>query len=154
MSRATIDTNKDALKKQMDDRKAALEMIDWDGNTPPNSPTTSIPNSIKPPLSTPRTTTRTLSLGDNSKVDSECPKPIPGCQAIKVNTSDITRLRHDLSITKYNNWLSDLKSAFDITPARFPNSRNKIVFATLAFNNQLKTTYNTTNQAHPTIMTH
>src|SRR6266516_62778 len=118
----------------MDDRKAALEMIDWDGNTLPNSPAASIPNSIKPPLSTPRTTTRTLSLGDDSKVDSEYLKPILGCQAIKINASNITRLRHDLSITEYNNWLSDLKSAFNITPVRFPNSRNKIVFIILAFN--------------------
>jgi len=63
-------------------------------------------------------------------------------------------LRYDSNIAQFNNWLQDLKSAFNGDPAKYPTSVQKIILATMTIDEQLKTTYNSTVQAHQAISTH
>lgn len=148
ISGATIDVDKAEFKKQMEERKAALELVDWDGNTRENTPTT---RGSPPPLPS---SSHTLSFDHDSEADSECPVPRPGLKGIKLNPSDITRLRYDSNVAQFNNWLEDLKSAYDGDPAKYPTSRQKIILASMTIDDQLKTTYNSTVRAHPSISTH
>ena len=39
-------------------------------------------------------------------------------QGIKLSASDITMLRYDNKVAPYDDWLADLKSAFDRDPSK------------------------------------
>src|SRR5215471_7563429 len=142
---AMLDIDKTVLKSKMEERKIALDLVDWDGNTRENTPASQAPTSIA---------TRTLSFDPDSEVDSECPDPIPSHKGIKFNPSDITRLRYDSNVAQFNNWLEDLKSAFDGDPSKFYTSHPKIILASMTIDEQLKTTYNSIVKAYPAISTH
>jgi hypothetical protein len=148
-SRAMLGVDKTELMRQMEERKALLEVIDWDGNTRENTPAGSLPPDPPVPSSS-----RTLSFDNDSEADSECPAPLPGVKGIKFNPSDITQLRYDSNVAQFNNWLEDLKSAFDGDPGKYPTSRHKIILASMTIDEQLKTTYNSTVRAHKAISTH
>jgi len=153
---AMLDADKAAVKNQLEDRKASLELIDWDGNTRENTPA---PAERNPPSQTPQTSTishalRALTLNDDSEVDSSCPEPIAGHKGIKFNPSDITKLRYDSNVAQFSNWLEDLNAAFYGDPAKYPTARHKIIFATMTVDEQLKTTFNSVVRAHPAISSH
>jgi hypothetical protein len=146
---AMLDVDKAEFKERMNERKAMLELINWDGNTRENTPIDAGSLSSPQPSNS-----RTLLFNHDSETDSECPKSIPGHKGIKLNPSDITQLRYDSNVAQFNNWLEDLKSAFDGDPAKYPTSRQKIILASMTIDEQLKTTYNSTVQAHPAISHH
>ena len=150
ISRVILNVDKTELKKQMDERKATLELIDQDGNTREN---TLVSSNFTPLLSVP-SNSRTLLFDYDSEADFECPKPSLGLKGIKLNPLDITRLRYDSNVAQFNNWLEDLKLVFDSDPTKYPTSRQKIIFTSITINKQLKTTYNSTIRAHPTISTY
>ena len=88
-------------------RKTDIELVDWDGNTRENTPdNTTASVVLAPPL--PSVSTRTLSLNDDSENDSECPQAPLGYRGIKFNVSDITKLRYNSDVAKYNNWITAL----------------------------------------------
>lgn len=150
ISGAMFNVDKTEFRNQMGERKTTLELINWDGDTRENTPTG--PDSPLPPP--PLSTSRTLSFDVDSEADSECPTLIPGDKGIKFNPSDVTQLRYDSNIAQFNNWLEDLKSAFDGDPAKYPTGRKKVIFASMTIDEQLKTTYNSIVKAHPAISTH
>jgi hypothetical protein len=151
-----LDVDEAQLKEKMEKRKGMLEMVDWDGNTRKNTPETdvgSLPPSLLPLPPAP-TSSHTLSFDDNGETDSDCATPDPGLKGIKFGASDITQLRYDSNVAQFNNWLEDLKSAFDGDPAKYPTSRQKIILASMTIDEQLKTTYNSAVRAHQAIATH
>src|SRR5436190_8584999 len=151
-SGAMLGINKTELKKQIGERKVALELINWDGETRENTPVDH--NSLSTPLPPPPSTSHTLSFDDDSEVDSDCPTPIPGHKGIKLTPSDITQLEYKSNVAQFNNWLADLESAFDGDPAKYPTSRQKIILASMTMDKELKMTYNSTVRAHLAISTH
>ena len=88
------------------------------------------------------------------EIDSDYPTPITGQKGLRFNSSDITKLRYDSNVAQYNNWLIDLKAAFDGDPAKFPTGRHKVILASMTIDEQLKTTYNSAAQAQPAISSH
>jgi len=152
ISGATLDVDQAKFKKKLEERRTALELVNWDGNTPRENTPTSHRHGTPPTI--PSTTIRTLSFEHDSEADSDCPASIPGQKGLKFNPSDISRLRYDSNIAQFNNWLQDLKAAFDGDPAKYSTSRHKIILASMTIDEQLKTTYNSITQAHPAISTH
>ena len=140
VSGAMLDVDKVKFMRLMEDCKAALKLINWDGNTQETTPTSH--GSSMPPLLHP--SSGTLSFDYNSETDSDCPKPLPGLKGIKLNPSDITQLHYDSNIAQFNNWLKDLKLVFDGDLAKYPTNCQKIIFASMTMDEQLKTTYNST----------
>ena len=136
----------------MNKRRTALKAVNWDGDTrenTPNAPNVSIPAFTPPP---PPSTSRTLSLDDDSEIDSDCPQIER--KGVKVSASEITCLKYDSTLTDFNNWLQDLKSAFKLDPSKFPDNEMKVAFASVALDSQLKTTYNSTLATYPAISTY
>ena len=85
--------NKAVLKAKMEECKADMELVNWDGNTRENTPIiTPLATSAFLPLSC------TLSLDNNSKVDSNYPKALLGQRGIKFSTSNITKLYYNSNI--------------------------------------------------------
>jgi hypothetical protein len=152
ISGATLDVEEDKLKEQLEKRKRILELIGWNGDTQKNSLVVPSPSPLPHPLLL--STSRTLSFDYDSEADSECSRPVPGYKGIKFNASDITQLRYDSNVAQFNNWIEDLKSAFDGDPSKYPTSRQKIILASMTIDEQLKTTYNSTVRAHPAISAH
>ncbi len=141
----TIDA--DQLIVQTDRRKKIMQITKWDGNTRETTPeggSTVADTSAS----------RVLSFEEDSEPDSVCARPPPGRKGIKFNASDVTKLHYNSKVAQFTNWLQDLKAAFDGDPAKFPYSRQKIIFATMTLDEQLKTTYNSATQLHPGISTH
>jgi hypothetical protein len=95
-----------------------------------------------------------VSDGDCDGSDSDCPVLIPGDKGIDITPSDIPKLRHNCTLAQYNNWLVDTKSAFEGCPARFHNSRRKVILASLTLDEQLKTIYTYSIQASPILSRH
>ena len=79
---------------------------------------------------------------------------MPGAKGIKISPSDIPTLKYDSTVAQYNNWLTDLKTAFDGDPAKFPTSRQKIILASVTLDEQLKTIYNSATTATPILSRH
>ena len=100
-----------------------MEIVGWDRDTHENTPNavTITPSIVPPPL------TRTFSLNKDSKSNSNCPKAPLGHKGIKFNVTNFTKLSYDNDLTKYNDWLIDLKAAFKGDPMKFPNSGQKII---------------------------
>ena len=82
LSGAMLSIVRAMLKTKMAECKADLELLDWDGNTHENTP-------ISTPLVTPAplSSSCTLSLDNDSKVDSNCPEAPLGQRGIKFNIS-------------------------------------------------------------------
>lgn len=153
ISGALLNVDKTQLKGQLQERKNALELVDWDGNTRENTPNPpSITTSFLSPQ--PPSDSHILSFNDDSEADSDCPQTVAHRKGLKFNVSDITRLRYNSNVAQFNNWLADLKSAFDGDPAKFPTNRHKIILASMTMDAQLKTSYNSIVLAHPTISSH
>ena len=95
-----------------------------------------------------------LSFNDGSEADSDCPQTVAHRKGLKFNVSDITRLCYNSNVAQFNNWLADLRSAFDGDPAKFSTNRHKIILASMTMDEQLKTSYNSIVLAHPTISSH
>jgi len=155
-SGAMLNVNQAELQKQMEDRKALHKIVDWDGNTRENTPTATEPDvpPLNPFTGAASTSSRTLSFEQDSEADSDYPEPPPDHRPIKIAPSDLTKLRYESNITEYNNWLADLRSAFAADPAKYRSGAQRMILASMTFDQQLKTTYNTTVQAHPAITTH
>lgn len=153
ISGALLNVDKTRLKDQLQERKNALELVDWDGDTRENTPN---PPSIATSFLSPRppSDSHILSFNDDSEADSDCPQTVAHRKGLKFNVSDITRLRYNSNVAQFNNWLADLKSAFDGDPAKFPTNRHKIILASMTMDEQLKTSYNSIVLAHPTISSH
>ena len=117
------------------------------GRTPPSITTSFL--SPQPPSDS-----HILSFNDDSEADSDCPQTVAHRKGLKFNVSDITRLRYNSNVAQFNNWLADLKSAFDGDSAKFPTNRHKIILASMTMDEQLKTSYNSIVLAHPTISSH
>src|SRR5437773_2579888 len=127
----------------MNERRANMEMVGWDGDTHENTS-----NAVTTALSiVPLPSTRTLSLNEDSESDSDCPEAPPGHKGIKFNVADLTKLSYDSDVAKYNDWLADLKAAFKGDPAKFPNSGQKIIQASMTLEGQLKSTYHALQDA-------
>ena len=153
ISGALLNVDKSQLKDQLQERKNALELVDWDGDTRENTPNPpSITTSFLSPH--PPSDSHILSFNDDSEADSDCPQTVAHRKGLKFNVSDITRLRYNSNVAQFNNWLADLKSAFDGDPAKFPTNRHKIILASMTMDEQLKTSYNSIVLAHPTISSH
>ena len=153
ISGALLNVDKTRLKDQLQERKNALELVDWDGDTRENTPNPpSITTSFLSPH--PPSDSHILSFNDDSEADSDCPQTVAHRKGLKFNVSDITRLRYNSNVAQFNNWLADLKSAFDGDPAKFPTNRHKIILVSMTMDEQLKTSYNSIVLAHPTISSH
>lgn len=127
----------------MKQRKTSLDLIGWDGESVEDEGNNDTDEDPEP--------SNILNLNDS---DSDCPAPLPGFKGIKISPSDIPKLRYKSTVAQYNNWLVDLKTAFDGDPTKFPTSRQKIILASITLDEQLKTTYNSTTQASPILSRH
>ena len=88
-SRALFDV--DNLASHLAARKAELEALGWNGKSRESSPTrtiAAIPNS--------------LSYDNDGEPDSDCPKPVAGRKGVKIDPSDITKLRPDSDVSEFN----------------------------------------------------
>jgi hypothetical protein len=97
-----LDVDHDAFKTKMDERKASLEIVNWDGDSGPNTPVDN--RSTPPPPPAPTPSSRTLSYDEDSEPDSDCPVPPPGFKGVKTNISTMTPLCHDSDLAQLNNW--------------------------------------------------
>lgn len=59
-----------------------------------------------------------------------------------------------VNVAQFKNWITDLKSAFDADPSKFPTSRQKVILATMTLDETLKTSYNSSSLAFPAISRH
>ena len=145
---ATVDQQR--FHQLLEHRRISLDLIGWDGNSDieQDQPDASVTSTIRTDASI------FLSYDDDDEPDSDCPDSQPGHKGIKFNAADITKLKYNSDVARYRNWLTDLQSAFDGDPARFPESRQKVIFATITLDEQLKTTYNSVILVHPAISHH
>jgi len=128
----------------MKQRKTSLDLIGWDGESDGGND-----------KENGRGNNDTSTLDDNDpSSDSDCPVPLPNFKGIKISPSDIPKLRYNSTVAQYNNWLVDLKTAFDGDPAKFSTSRQKIILASITLDEQLKTTYNSATNASPILSRH
>ena len=127
----------------MKQRKASLDLIGWDGESDGGNDRGNGGNDDTPTAS-----------DSDSTPDSDCPIPLPNSKGIKISLSDIPKLRYNSTVAQYNNWLVDLKTAFDGDPAKFPTSRQTIILASITLDEQLKTTYNSATQASLVLSQH
>ena len=127
----------------MKQRKTSLNLIGWDSESDDSNNRNSERNND------------TL-MADNSNPSSDldCPVPLPNFKGIKISPLDIPKLWYNSTVTQYNNWLVDLKTAFDGDSAKFPTSHQKIILALITLDEQLKTTYNSATQASPILSRH
>jgi hypothetical protein len=154
-SGATLDVDETELGRLVQKRKDALEMFDWDGNTRQNTPAETAGSELSSLAPTvPSSSHAQLSFDYDGEADSECPTPPLGHKGIKLNPSDVTQLRYDSNVAQFNNWLADLKSAFDGDVSKYPTSRQKVIFASMTMDEELKMTYNSIVRVHPAIATH
>jgi hypothetical protein len=144
---ALLSVDKEELAVKLAERKDALALVNWDGETPDNTPPSS-------PSRPPTPTSRTLSFQDDGEPDSDCLTVPASYKGIKINPSDIPQLRYNSNVSQFNNWLVALKSAFRGDPAKFPTSTQKIIFASMTLDEQLQTTYNSSSLIHLPITTH
>src|SRR5436190_14288577 len=113
----------------MKQRKTSLDLIGWDGESDGGND-----------KEKGRGNNDTSTLDDNDpSSDSDCPVPLPNFKGIKISPSDIPKLRYNSTVAQYNNWLVDLKTAFNGDPAKFSTSRQKIILASITLDEQLKT---------------
>src|SRR5436190_15233501 len=136
-------TNQPQFHQLMKQQKTSLDLIGWDGKSDDGNNRNSERNND------------TL-MADNSNPSSnlDCPVPLPNFKGIKISPSDIPKLQYNSTVTQYNNWLVDLKTAFDGDSAKFPTSHQKIILALITLDEQLKTTYNSATQASPILSQH
>src|SRR5438045_9577118 len=127
----------------MKQQKTSLDLIGWDSESDDSNNRNSERNN----------NTLTADNSDPSS-DSDCPVPLPNFKGIKISPSDIPKLRYNSTVAQYNNWLVDLKTAFDGDPAKFPTSHQKIILAAITLDEPLKTTYNSATQASPILARH
>jgi hypothetical protein len=151
ISGALLNVDKTAFEKQLDERKASLELVDWDGNTPPSSP---VNDRLVPPPPTPTARPGTLSYQQDSEDDSDCPVPLPNFKGMKFDLSNLTELHYNSDIARYTNWLADLKRTFKGDPATFPTSSRKVTLGTMTLDDNLMTTYNHIVEVFPAIENH
>ena len=86
--------------------------------------------------------------------DSDCSALLSDYKSIKINTSDISKLAYNSTITQYNNWLTDVKTDFDEDSARFSISHQKIILISIILDKQLKTILNSTVQNNSDLSHH
>ena len=153
-SGAMLDVDETEFRRLVQKRKDTLEMLDWDGNTRQNTPAETAGSVLSSLAPTEPSSSHQLSFDYDGEADSDCPTPPLGYKGIKLNPSDITQLRYDSNVGQFNSWIEDLKSAFDGDASKYPTSRQKIIFASMTIDEQLKMTYNTIVRAHPAIATH
>src|SRR5947207_6833880 len=136
-------TNQPQFHQLMKQQKTSLDLIGWDGESDDGNNRNSKRNND------------TLTADNsNPSSDSDCPVPLPNFKGIKISPSDIPKLRYNSTFTQYNNWLIDLKTAFDGDPAKFSTSHQKIILASITLDEQLKTTYNSATNASPILSRH
>ena len=124
----------------IEQRKTSLDLLGWDGES--DSGNDKGNDDVSMPDS------------GNAGTDSDCPAPLPNFKGIKISPSDIPKLRYNSTVAQYNNWLVDLKTAFDGDPAKFPTSRQKIILASITLDEELKTTYNSATTVSPILARH
>src|SRR5438045_7120409 len=127
----------------MKQQKTSLNLIGWDGKSDDGNNRNSERNND----------TLTADNSDPSS-NSDCPVPLPNFKGIKISPSDIPKLQYNSTVAQYNNWLIDLKTAFDGDPAKFSTSCQKIILASITLDEQLKTTYNSATNASPILSQH
>src|SRR5438477_4609159 len=142
-TRAIPAANQPRFHQLMKQRKTSLDLIGWDGESDDGNNRNSERNND-------------ALTADNSdpSSDSDCPVPLPNFKGIKISPSDIPKLRYNSTVAQYNNWLVDLKTAFNGDPAKFSTSRQKIILASITLDEQLKTTYNSATNASPILSRH
>src|SRR5436190_13526665 len=118
--------------------KTSLDLIGWDGESDDGNNRNSERNND------------TL-MADNSdpSSNSDCPAPLPNYKGIKISPLDIPKLRYNSTVAQYNNWLADLRTAFNGDLAKYPTSCQKIILALITLDKQLKMTYNSATKASP-----
>src|SRR5436190_18947749 len=127
----------------MKQQKTSLNLIGWDGESDDGNNRNSERNND------------TLTADNsNPSSNSDCPVPLPNFKGIKISPLDIPKLQYNSTVAQYNNWLVDLKTAFDRDSAKFPTSCQKIILALITLDKQLKTTYNSATKASPILSQH
>src|SRR5436190_19118143 len=115
----------------MKQQKTSLNLIGWDNESDDSNNRNSERNND------------TLTADNsNSSSNLDCPVPLPNYKGLKISPSDIPKLQYNSTVAQYNNWLVDLKTAFNGDPAKFPTSCQKIILAFIHLDEPLKTTYN------------
>ena len=97
--------------------------------------------------------TRAPTPEDDSEEDSDCPRPSYRGR-IQFKSSEVTHLQYDSNIGQFNDWLIDLKTAFDGDPKKYPTNRYKVIFASMTLDGQLKSTFNSIASANSSVLRH
>ena len=93
---AMLGADKTALRSQLEDRKTSLELVNWDGNSRPNTPVdqaSNLPINQEASNTIPFRsflTSQASSIPDET--DSDCPAPIAGQKGLRFNSSNIMKL--------------------------------------------------------------
>jgi hypothetical protein len=98
-SKALLNVDKAVFKQQLDECKAALELVDWDGNTQPNS----LVNDHLVSLPVPTASSCMLLYKQDSEDDSDCPAPLPNYKGMKFDPSNLTKLYYNSDIAWHTN---------------------------------------------------
>jgi hypothetical protein len=133
----------------MKQRKVSMDLLGWDGTSDHASGDEN--NDNDNPADS-RTIGDLITPRDDS--DSDCPIALPGFKGFKVSPSNLPQLEYDSTVAEYSNWLTDLKTAFDGDPAKFPTSRQKVMLASLTLGKQLKTVFNSASTEDPILTRH
>ena len=86
--------------------KVSLKLIKWDGTSNHASNKEDIPENIIPPC-------------NHNNSDLDYSTSLSKAIDIKISPSIIIQLKYDSTMTQYSNWLIDLKTIFNINPAKF-----------------------------------
>jgi len=129
------------FQKLMEQRKTSLDLIGWDGESSDDGNNNNRPES-----------SNTADIHSDS--DSDCPAAPEGFKPIKISPSDIPKLQYESTVAQYNNWLVDLKTAFDGDPAKYSTSRKKVILAQVTLDEKLKTIFNSASEATPILLRH
>jgi hypothetical protein len=91
---------------------------------------------------------------DDEEPDSDCPPAEVGVKYQKFNVKDTAQLKYDSNLSSFQIWLSDQRNVFESNPAMFPNSRQKIIRATLTMEEKLRAMHANIIQAYPKLRSH
>lgn len=91
-------------------------------------------------------------LEDDDEPDDTFPEPAPNEKGLK--TEKITTLKQDGGIVNYKVWCNELKTVFNTDRARYNTAVKRIAFASLQFDDSMRSLWMSQIQSHPHLANH
>jgi hypothetical protein len=102
--------------------------------------------------SLPQDVTPLYTLEDDEEPDDVFPEPAPNEKGLK--TEKITTLKQDGGVVNFKVWCSELKTVFETDRARYNTAIKRIAFASLQFDDSMRSLWMSQTQTHPHLTHH